>query len=126
MKDDLLIATVVAIDNEQRQRNYDFLKRYYNDNNLPHVFLEYSDSSYLHLQKIYNDFYKSNKDKILLKHDVDCILNVEIIKKGYELCRKDKYAFVYPYNDVSFIDPQKYNVAIVLISDFFSKSDEIK
>tara|TARA_Y100001980_G_C14551318_1_gene334525 strand:- start:2325 stop:3143 length:819 start_codon:yes stop_codon:yes gene_type:complete len=108
MRDDLIIATVVAIDSERRQRNYDFLKRYYVDNNLPHVFLEYSDSSYLHLQKIYNDFYKSNKEKILFKHDVDCILNVESIKKGYDLCRADKNNFVYPYDHVSFIDPMEY------------------
>lgn len=105
---DFVCVTVVAIDNEKRQRNYDFLKRYYKDNNIPHTFIKLQNSDYLHLQKIYNDFYKANSDKIIVKYDVDCIIDANNLKLGVEILKKHPKSFVYPFDQVVYVDPVNY------------------
>jgi len=106
--DDFICVTVVAIDNEKRQRNYDFLKRYYKDNNIPHTFIKSESSDYLHLQKIYNDFYKKSAHKIIVKYDVDCIIDVNNLKLGVDTLKKHPKSFVYPFDQVVYIDPDRY------------------
>jgi hypothetical protein len=108
--ENLIILIPVAIDNEKRQRNLDFVKKYYKNYNVS--ILQQDCSSYFHKAKLCNDAYKKNKDKVIFMCDVDCIVSHDNIKRGYELILNNDNTLVYPFDKVDYIDPKEYHSSI--------------
>lgn len=120
LMDDFLIVIPVAIDNEKRKRNLEYVKQYYKDYNLCIVSVESSD--YFHKAKICNDVYKRHKDKIIFMCDVDCLVPLENLNAAYDKLKQQPKTIVYPFKEVRYIDPIEFHS----LFDEYSRYEIIK
>jgi len=97
----------VAIDNPKRARNLDYCTRYFRDNGIEPIVIEHERHEYFPKSKICNDAYKIHKG-IIYMCDVDCIIDINLLTKGYKIVKNNPKSMIYPFQRIKNIDPQQY------------------
>lgn len=109
---DLKVLIPYAIDNPKRARNLNYVCKYFKDNGINPIVLEHPRHDNFPKSKICNDAYKEIGGGIIYMCDVDCIVDMKVLREGYRLLKNNPRTIVYPFTRVLNIDPKQYHSSI--------------